>query len=319
MPYGTWLVVRYDDADWGYRDIPAGDVFWLSPDIWITGGTNYGTIIADIPFTVHARVWNLGQFPASPTRVDFAIVDPVLGIGQVEPHVIGTAWIDDLPGLSATAVTCPQTWIRPTVAGGHPCLLVKASSSPMDPATMGYSPVHDRHVGQRNLHVVKAGTANSLSLRLQAAVVGEGGAQPQVDATAYLARNSEHFLRPGPTALRNARAAIESVQDPVAAAALTRRVRALQEMEEKQLAEVRAFDIKPYIVIAARNSEKGAVVDVELALPDVAGDLMVHLRQLDGGVPLGGYSALLTRESSIRTASDDTLHIGDEVKVDGRP
>src|SRR5581483_740840 len=34
--YTPWLVIRYDAGDYGGRPLPAGTVFWESPDVWVT-------------------------------------------------------------------------------------------------------------------------------------------------------------------------------------------------------------------------------------------------------------------------------------------
>jgi hypothetical protein len=38
-------LIRYDPADLGARPVPASDIWWESPDIWITGGDAFGNPI----------------------------------------------------------------------------------------------------------------------------------------------------------------------------------------------------------------------------------------------------------------------------------
>lgn len=341
-PHGAWLVVRYDTSDFGARPVPAGDVFWLSPDIWVTGGTGLGTIVEGVPFSIHARVWNLGAFMASPTRVDFAILDPALGI--TTPQLVGTAWIPYLPGLSTAAVTCPNTWTRESVAGGHPCLLVKASSTPMDPAPPGYNSYLDRHTGQRNLTVVPAGSASSVQLALTTTAVLGTPERVQLAATALLGGRAEDLLRPGPTALRNALTALERAGKD-APEALRLRIDSLTRAEKESPVEVRSLDIRPFVhvkgmaeappVLTARRAAQGrpallgdvpgrltadtrteVIVDVEV--PQVDADVVVHLWQVEDGVPTGGYSVLVTRQEEIAQGGDAPGGITPEIATNGK-
>ena len=58
QPQGSYLLIQYDAADTGVRPVPSGDVWWLSPDIWVTGGDGLGNPIAGQPCQVNARIWN---------------------------------------------------------------------------------------------------------------------------------------------------------------------------------------------------------------------------------------------------------------------
>ena len=169
---GTWLLIRYDSADLGARPIPAGDVWWESPDIWLTGGDEYGNPIGGQPANVFARVWNLGALVAMPVRVDFFFIAPSLGILPSAPERIGTkekpaAWTV-VPPLSAVEVACPVPWIPPVTKGNlHACLLATCSAPVTgDVPTVPANPVADRHTGQHNLTVIEAGAAKDLSFTL---------------------------------------------------------------------------------------------------------------------------------------------------------
>lgn len=162
-PRGVWLLIRYDLADTGVRPVPNDEVFWLSPDIWITGGDALGNAIAGKPTKVRARIWNLGNFPSTPTRVDFAFVDPSLGIPWNAPKLIGTAWTT-VPALGTAVVECPQDWVPGPTGTTHACLLVTCSSYPLDPPTDPGNTRTDRHTGQRNVTIVQATAGDQVNL-----------------------------------------------------------------------------------------------------------------------------------------------------------
>jgi hypothetical protein len=317
-------------------------VFWLSPDIWVTGGAGLGTIIEGVPFTAHARVWNLGAFPASPTRVDFAIHDPALGLGTPEP--MGTAWIPHLPGLSTADVSCPTPWVRENLAGGHPCLIVKVSSSPFDEAPAGFDSRNDRHTGQRNLTVISPESTGQDTLQLTlAATPLIPGAQLRLAVTALVtdpaapgggARPAD-LLGPGPMALARTLRALEKTQVP--APALRRRASRLAASGQEAGTVVRALDARPLVrahgidltaepVVTARRAAAGAPValgvipvlegaagggptrvPIEVELPRVDGDAVVHFWQLEDGVTTGGYSVLVTRKPAPDAEPDGSL------------
>lgn len=320
VPFGAFLVVRYDTSDAGHRPVPAGDVAWLSPDIWVTGGTNHGTIIAGVPFRAHARVWNLGAFPASPTTVQFAIVDPAMGIGIDAPQVVGKVSIPHLPGLSTATVACPEELVRETVDQGHPCLLVKASAPLVDKAPKPFSVLLDRHTGQRNLSVVPAG-ATPMSLDLTATPVLGTPEVAQLAVAALLAPRAEDLLRPGPGALDHALAVLEELGEE-RSVPLERRIRSLRRAAETSPGDVRPFDVLPFLRVegiepgegegsqdpfapvvigtlpALRQGEPQRV-HVDIDVGDVGEEVAVQVWQIEDGVATGGYTALVTRQDAI--------------------
>lgn len=166
-PQGTWLLIRYEPTDVGARPVPTGEVFWESPDIRVVGGDAFGNPTGGHPVTLEARVSNRGSIDAAPVRVDFAFVDPALGIVPGAPQLIGTAWTSVLAGQS-TVVACPGTWTPPKHPTNlHACLIVTCSAPAVhDTPTAPANPVLDRHVAQRNLTVLEASAGETLSLRL---------------------------------------------------------------------------------------------------------------------------------------------------------
>ena len=165
---GTWLLIRYDSADLGARPIPGSEVFWESPDIWLTGGDQFGNPIGGQPANVFARVWNLGFILAAPVRVDFFFIAPSLGIPPSAPELIGTAWTTIQP-MSAKNVACPTPWIPPVPKGFlHACLLATCSALLQgDVPTVPANPVADRHTGQHNLTVLEAGSGAEIPVHLK--------------------------------------------------------------------------------------------------------------------------------------------------------
>jgi len=182
---GTWLLIRYDSADQGARPIPAGDVFWESPDIWLTGGDGFDNPVGGQPAQVFARVWNLGMLVAAPVRVDFFYIAPSLGIQPSAPAPIGTAWTI-VPPLSAVVVACPKPWIPPvTEFNLHSCLLATCSA-PLtgDVPTVPANPVADRHTGQHNLTVIEAGGADPIPFTIHLGNLGPLPAKIELMAAA---------------------------------------------------------------------------------------------------------------------------------------
>jgi hypothetical protein len=159
----TWLLIRYDAADMGARPIPASDVWWESPDIWLTGGDLLGNPIGGQPANVFARVWNLGTLVATPVFVDFFFIAPSLGILPSAPERIGKRSACVLvPPLSAVVVPCPTTWIPPATEGNLHACLIATCSAPIsgDVPTVPFNAVADRHTAQHNLTVLEGGVGN---------------------------------------------------------------------------------------------------------------------------------------------------------------
>jgi hypothetical protein len=211
---GTWLVVRYDPADQGARPIPAGDVFWESPDIWLTGGDAFGNPIGGSPATLFAQVWNLGSLAANPVGVDFSFIAPSLGIPASAPELIGTGW-GTVPALSAAVIECPVAWIPPITKGDlHSCLIVTCSAPLQnDVPTVPGSAVADRHTGQHNLTVIEATAGQQFRFEVVMANLGPLPTAVQLVAAAAWHR-SESFGRDGFVSAPSLLSAIEGAAGP---------------------------------------------------------------------------------------------------------
>jgi hypothetical protein len=164
LPY---LFIRAFAGDTGTR--PVGGAFWESPDILIAAGiapanaprvpTNLGGVAqAGVDNTLYAHVWNMGQAPAMDVVVEFYWFNPSLGFGGDQANLIGVTWTD-LAGRgnsgSHRLVKCPESWFAQFINGGHECLMVRISQPVTDPlSTPDWDASQNRHIGQRNIHVM---------------------------------------------------------------------------------------------------------------------------------------------------------------------
>jgi hypothetical protein len=170
--YLPFLLVRANAGDTGIR--PIVGCFWESPDILILPGVapaaappippDLGAVAqAGADNTVYAHVWNLGQAPAVDVLVEFYWFNPSMGFDGAHAHLIGATWTD-LAGRGSRGchklVKCPISWPAMYVNGGHECLVVRVSQPVTDPlAGPEWDASRNRHIGQRNIHVMSAAEA----------------------------------------------------------------------------------------------------------------------------------------------------------------
>jgi hypothetical protein len=162
--------MRANAGDLGAR--PVAGPFWESPDILLLAGVDPAqapdqppalgqTASAGKPNTLYAHVWNFGRSSAPNVVVEFSWCDPRLGINPDGIHLIGVTVIslgDRSSGQNHRIVKCPVAWFPTFVNGGHECLLVRVWDESSD--GLGAPPwdaALNRHVAQRNIHVVAAG------------------------------------------------------------------------------------------------------------------------------------------------------------------
>jgi hypothetical protein len=166
------LFLRANPGDLGAR--PVTGVFWESPDILIAPGVapasapnvpdHLGGIAeANKDNTLYAHVWNLGQAPCPDTLVEFYWFNPSIGFGGDKANFIGATWVN-LRGRSDSGshklVKCPISWRAQFLNGGHECLVVRVSQPALDPLSAPeWDSSRNRHVGQRNIHVMSAAEA----------------------------------------------------------------------------------------------------------------------------------------------------------------
>jgi hypothetical protein len=189
-PRGVWpgprkdmwlpfLFMRANPGDTGTR--PVVGPFWESPDVFILPGVAPAqappvpaqlgqSALAGQDNTVYAHVWNLGRGQAREVIVEFYWCDPSLGFNPVGAHRIGTAvtWLAARGSAGChKVVKCPTSWVATYTNGGHECLLVRVWDVAADPlSTPEWDASINRHLGQRNIHVVPAEQAgvNPMSL-----------------------------------------------------------------------------------------------------------------------------------------------------------
>jgi hypothetical protein len=164
-----YLMMRSLLGDRGDR--PFNACFWESPDIWTAVGdpsttpdlppNHGGQVTAGQPATVYAHVWNLGFAPLAGIRVEFYWFNPSLGIDGAHGNLIGVARCE-LAGRgmagSHKLVKCPVAWTPVSVNGGHECLVVRVSGIGDPIGGNAWQPWLNRHVAQRNISVVSAGS-----------------------------------------------------------------------------------------------------------------------------------------------------------------
>lgn len=166
------LFIRANPGDFGAR--PVAGVFWESPDIFIAPGIAPaaapaipadlgGVAQANADNTVYAHVWNLGLGAAVGTLVEFYWFNPTLGFKEGEQNLIGFKTVDLGPRGGAGShmvVKCPNSWKATYLNGGHECLVVRVSQIPSDPLSVPpWDASQNRHIGQRNIHVMTAAEA----------------------------------------------------------------------------------------------------------------------------------------------------------------
>jgi hypothetical protein len=168
LPY---LFMRANPGDLGAR--PVVGPFWESPDIFILAGVTPAlapalppalgqTALAGQPNTLYAHVWNFGNAAAKEVLVEFYWCNPSLGISAGSVNLVAQTPVSlgaKGSGQSHAVVKCPEPWTPTFVNGGHECLLVRAWDNPSDlPGDPTFDASINRHVAQRNIHVVAAGS-----------------------------------------------------------------------------------------------------------------------------------------------------------------
>jgi hypothetical protein len=184
--YLPYLFIRANAGDDGTR--PVAGPFWESPDVLIMAGVGPSSAppvpptlgqvaLAGEPNTLYAHVWNFGQSSAPQTVVESYWCNPSLGISETSAHLIAQTVVSlgaRGSGECHALVKCPEAWTPQYLNGGHECLLVRAWDYTSD--SLGTPPWDarlNRHVGQRNIHVIPApGAASPMRHTLSANQAG---------------------------------------------------------------------------------------------------------------------------------------------------
>ncbi|MDR6861765.1 hypothetical protein [Phycicoccus sp. 3266] len=176
--YLPFLFMRANPGDLGAR--PVVGPFWESPDILLLAGVEPAfapeippdlgqTALAGMPNTLYAHVWNFGRAQAPNVIVQFFWCDPSLGIGPGSANLIGETIVSlgaRDSGRSHRVVKCPTVWEPTFVNGGHECLVVRVWDETSDGlGTPPWDAALNRHVAQRNIHVIATGAGQGIRAR----------------------------------------------------------------------------------------------------------------------------------------------------------
>lgn len=191
----TMLYIRAFDGDTGSRPVPAGTVFWLSPDIEVfdLAAGRYvleSTLVPGQAYRIDVTVNNAGDLPATACNVDLFITDFTVGFSN--PPRVGPPQLLAVPPRGKAVASFAYT---PTSAG-HRCLFARAWSL----ASMDYPGCENtdrkmvtqvvdmtttmRQVGQQNLDVIQQG--QTLDFALATTTLPEGRGHFVVQAAATL-------------------------------------------------------------------------------------------------------------------------------------
>jgi len=152
--YTPWLVVRYQAGDAGDRPLAPGTVFWESPDVWSQGSQGINQPVVNEPTQVFARVTNQGMQDSVNATIQYWWANPSIAITEATATPIGTLTGVTIPAQNSLVFQSPTDWVPIKVNNGHECLIVQAFDDLFDPLTHPMQPAVDRHVGQKNEHLV---------------------------------------------------------------------------------------------------------------------------------------------------------------------
>jgi len=170
--YLPFLFIRANEGDLGAR--PISGVFWESPDIIILPGiaasdaperpsqdAQLGAVArANSPNTLYAHVWNMGLADCHGAIVEFYWFNPALGFDSKSANLVARTTISLARRGSRPShriVKCPVSWTPKFLNGGHECLVVRLFDPAVDTlSTPPWDARQNRHIGQRNIHVMSA-------------------------------------------------------------------------------------------------------------------------------------------------------------------
>lgn len=158
----TFIYISATSIDNGTRPLPAGTVFWDSPDIELYNST--GVIIPTNQLTqnrshiITVKVHNEGDMACNSCIVELFICDPSIGFDRTHATQIGIQ-THFIPGHNS--ITARFDFVPTTANIGHQCLFARAYSYvnvDMPDSAVLFSTFTDRHIGQQNLSIVSSGT-----------------------------------------------------------------------------------------------------------------------------------------------------------------
>ncbi len=160
----TYLYIRTNPADTGTEPLPSTLKHWKSPDIVIIkpDSTRGAEAVANQQNQVEVTVSNTGGIDAIDAYIESFVADPSTAFTPATATFIGGGYLT-IPGYNMRNITFP--WTPASVDEGHRCLLSRvALFIPSDTYTDGtiFDVRNDRHVAQRNIHVVNMGKDNMI-------------------------------------------------------------------------------------------------------------------------------------------------------------
>ncbi len=179
------LVIRYKNGDTGTRPIDPCDVtnpYWLSPDLYLTGGIDSATARVGAQNTVNVRVNNISGQTVTGVNVQAWVCDFTAGIGPssglasaggVTPM---TGFVNQIGAGQSATVTCSPVW-TPVPAdaalnGGHVCLAANCYSDGdgLSIPPGAFAMCCDSHHAQHNIAVVQVQGGQMRSVRFSVLV-----------------------------------------------------------------------------------------------------------------------------------------------------
>lgn len=161
----TYLYIRRHPLDNGIVPLPAGLETWMSPDILVTpqGGMPGDIAAPGVTNQVSVTVTNAGGIDAVDAYVDVFLADPSTTITPSTATLIGAGFLT-IPGYNTATISV--NWTPGSGDSGHRCLLARVSlpntgDTYANPAI--FDVVGDRHVAQRNIHVVELAGRKSMT------------------------------------------------------------------------------------------------------------------------------------------------------------
>jgi hypothetical protein len=158
----TFLYIRSTDIDNGGRPLPAGTVFWNSPDIELydSSGTLIPTnqLALNQNYTITVLVHNEGDMACNSCIVELFICNPTIGFDRAHATQIG---IQTLSVQGHNTVMAKFNFTPGNDNLGHQCLFARAYSyvsADMPNSADQFYPTTDSHIGQQNLSIVSQDT-----------------------------------------------------------------------------------------------------------------------------------------------------------------
>lgn len=160
----TYLLIRTNPLDNGDEPRPPGMALWVSPDIVLTppGGPPGDQAKAGVDNQLDVTVTNLGGITAPAAFVDVFMCGPTTGWTPATASLVASGVLS-VPGYGNA--TAHFSWNPPPSEAGHRCLMARVSSvitgdTYTDPTI--FDVLNDRHIAQRNIHVIEMTTAMNM-------------------------------------------------------------------------------------------------------------------------------------------------------------